>query len=392
MNPHLRGVTIPSTLALSVGVALTLCPEPSLAQQGLRTMQVATLTGEVIDVNVPADIRPGDRITGSVVAPTDEEGKLSATLEGAVVEVEDTESSIGGRLFSFAVPAATAAIPLLIKDRSGRTIAETTVPVRPPAVEPDPTIDPADVPTLDHPTPEGYAPFDYGQPGRPVTVQGPFDGDGTNTQVLIGGQPTTLIAESPRSSFHEVPETVPSGTTTLVIDEGGVREEFPFQVVGVGLSADKTTLLRGETATVSVTVTGLGNLNLERDAFAVDLSNQSPGTVRFREEAGNTLTRAIPPGAVRDGTYRFDTGVIGIDVGSYALTATVTSATCTDCTEQYERCLARSDAAERRCYRDCDRAGAGTGCYIACSASARLRETECFAQYIGCVRKKLFGI
>ena len=72
-------------------------------------------------------------------------------------------------------------------------------------------------------------------------------------------------------------------------------------------------------------------------------------------------TRDITPQSVRGGTYRFNTNVVGVTPGSFTLQATVMSSTCTDY-------------------------------YLACSAAARAQELECFAEYVGCYRKKLFGL
>lgn len=396
MNVKSRSPAIFLLATVWVVLGLSSQPQAALAQQQVRTLQLATLTGEVIDVRVPDDIRPGDQITGSVVVPKDKEGKLSATLQGAVIEVRNEKTSVGDRIFTFAVPAGLSAIPLLIKDKGGRTIAETTAPVNVPTLPTPapghPTITAEDMPLPELPTPGTFGPMNYGQPDRPLTVNGNFDGNAQNTQVTVGGQPAEVIAESPRASFVQVPEDLLAGPTTIEVEESGVREEFPFQVVSLSLTADKTTLLRGESAAVNVTVTGLENLNLTRDRFRVDLANLSPSTVRFRETSGNVLTRNITPASARTGTFSYSTRVEGIEPGSYTLTATVTSSTCTDCWEQYERCLSRVRGSEERCYRNCDRSQAGTGCYLACSAAARAQELECWAQYIGCFRKKLFGL
>jgi hypothetical protein len=58
----------------------------------------------------------------------------------------------------------------------------------------------------------------------------------------------------------------------------------------------------------------------------------------------------------------------------------------------YEKCVNAVAAREEACYRTCDKAKADTGCYLACSTAARAQELECFAEYVGCFRKKLFGL
>ncbi|HEX6746939.1 MAG TPA: hypothetical protein VF092_06545 [Longimicrobium sp.] len=396
MQSHHRHTAIRLAVGFQALLAAAAAPSALAAQEQLRTTRVGTLSGEVVELNLPADIRPGDQISGTVVVPEEAGRRPSATLQGAVVEVQGRRSAVRDRVFAFAVPAGAAAFALLLKDGSGRAIGETSVPVSPSLVPPGQpsrgAISRASLTPPATPRPGNFAPMYYGQPGRPATVTGNFDGDVANTRVSVGGRPTQLIAESPRALFYEVPQDAPSGRTTLAVEERGVREEFPLQVTSVALTAAKTTLLRGENEDVHVVVSGLENLELGRDSFRVELTNLSPQTVRFRDAPGTVLTRQIAPADVRAGSYSFDAGITGLSPGGYTLQATLASGTCRECWKAYEDCTAAADAEEQQCYKDCDRTNGGTTCYLACSAAARLQETECFTAYTGCMRRKLLGL
>lgn len=372
-----------------VFISLALLPTSLHAQQTLRTLETATLTGEVIEISVPSDIRPGDSITGSIRQTSD-----SASLTGAVVEVDDRETRVADRLFKFSVPLAGTALPLVIKNASGVTIAKASIPVASPAgpsaAPGQPTIEQIERPLA--PEPGTFAPLNFGQAGRPTTITGNFDGDSLTTSVSVGSSDALAIAESPRATFVEVPPSLQHGKTSLTVSEGGVSESFPFQVATLVLSANRTTIRRGQRAKISVEVRGLEGLNLARDKFRISIKNDTPSNIRFSDGGSDLNEIPISPEDVRAGSARFNTRVVGVTPGSFGVTATLESSTCTDCWKTYTACLAPIAAEEKRCYKNCDDAKADKLCYIACSTAARLQEAECFTAYIGCMRKKLFGL
>jgi len=118
------------------------------------------------------------------------------------------------------------------------------------------------------------------------------------------------------------------------------------------------------------------------------LTNGSPGVIQFRDANTTTISRDINSSNVKNGTFTFTADITGTAAGSYIINSNVTSTTCNECWKQYEACIAIVAADEKKCYEACDKANAGTECYLACSAAARLQEAECFVAYLGCVRKK----
>lgn len=361
----------------------------SAGPQKITTISVKTISGEVVDVKVPNDIRPGDQVTGTVTSL-----KHSTTLEGAVIEIEGKKTSLKDKLFSVLIPlSATAAVTFLIKDASGVTQATSTIPLNRPAL-PIPTgstkpIDLSSVKNANTPSPGNFAPLNYCQPGQPLSIPGFFDGDASNTKCSISNIPCEIIAESPRVSFFQIPENTGPGRKSLEIEEGNTRESIQIQVVSVNLSANKTTLRKGEKTTISVTVSGLEGLKMEANKFSIELVNQTPANITFQDVAGNTITKMIVESDVKKGVYKFKTKVAGTQSGPFTLSADINSITCRECWKQYENCISGIEAEEKECYKDCEKSDGGTACYIGCSTAARAQEIECYAAYLGCVRKKL---
>lgn len=355
--------------------------------QNVSTVSVSTLSGEVVDVKVPNNIRPGDNITGSIST----RGQ-SAKLEGAVIDVQDHKSNVKDRLFSFIVPAGLATIPFMIRNDKGETIGMTQIPVNTPNVpQPGNNISvPAnqiEIPAAH--SPGNFAPMNYCQPGQPLTINGFFDGNASNTSVSINNVPCEIIAESPRGSFVQVPDNLHAGQATINISEGNATASMHIQVVTTNLSANKTVVQRGTNAKVTATVSGLENLDLNNNNFKLEMTNNSPAVVQFRGANSTTITKDINSGNVKNGIFTFTTDITGVSTGSYSIGSNVSSTTCTNCWQKYKDCIDKCEQAEKKCYEDCDKNNGGLGCYLACSATARACEAACFAEYLNCVRQKL---
>jgi hypothetical protein len=290
------------------------------------------------------------------------------------------------------VPAGIATIPFLLKNAAGEILGTAEIPVNTPNV-PTPagniTVPAQQIQMPPQHAPGSFAPMNYCQPGEPLTINGFFDGNAANTNVTINNIPCEIITESNWGSFAQIPDNLPAGKASLTIQEGGATQTMPVQVITTNLTAKKTTLRKSEKTTITVTVSGLENLDLNNNNFKIELTNGSPGVIQFRDVNTATITKEITSNNVKNGVYTFTTNIIGITTGAYTVGSTLTSTTCTNCWKQYEKCIAQVEADEKQCYKDCDKSNGGTSCYLACSAAARLQEAECFAQYIGCMRKKL---
>jgi len=158
-----------------------------------------------------------------------------------------------------------------------------------------------------------------GQNGRPGQIRGPFDGNSSTTDITIGGQPVTVIAESPRSCIFKSPAQN-FGPGEITVKENNVETKGAYRNLGVRLSAPKTNLLKGESTTVTITVEGLKGIQQN-----VPLLIEKKGDVSM--EGGDVQTIQIRPNdVVTIGTeVRADVRkvVVGLRPGFFNITATV---------------------------------------------------------------------
>lgn len=155
-----------------------------------------------------------------------------------------------------------------------------------------------------------------GQGGYDVKVDGRFNGEMKDTEIRIGGQRATIRAESPRSCVFESPEKN-VGLTEISIKENNVETKGAYRNLGVRLTAPKTSLLKGESTTVTIEVRGLEGIQKD-----VPLKLESTGVINM--EGGNSQNLVIRPSEVRaGGIYTTTRAITGQQAGGFGVTATV---------------------------------------------------------------------
>lgn len=266
------------------------------SKNGLSTTTFATPGGPVV-VRLPEDMRVGDTISGTVIANTD--GGPS-TLEGYVIEIDGKQKRLSDKIFTIVVSPSAGALPLILKNSAGTEVGRAAIPIRAAGTVSGSTLE--------------LPPF--GQDGRPIEIHGPFDGDMSNTQCVIGGKAAEIIAESPRQIVVQLPSE-PIGSTTISVREQSDKKTGEFRIIGVGLSAPKTQLMKGEKTTLTVQVTGLQGLKQD-----VPMDLITTGTVNT--QGGNAQRITIQPSDVQsDGSSTVTRSLTGIETGNFNVTATV---------------------------------------------------------------------
>jgi hypothetical protein len=261
-----------------------------------------------IRANFPDDLAAGDTISGTVFSlpagttPAQKESN-SGELSGYVVDVEQQKTPVSDKTLQWAVPPAlgggTAVV--VLRNPSGDPVARSPIPVGVPAKG-------AEQDTFELPT--------TGTAGGFATARGPFDGDLRTTAVTVGGATAQVVAESPRKIVFR-PPTSQRGPSKLEIRKGSLTASAPFRTIGVLLTATSTNLLKGQTATLTVTVEGLQDLTEPADLI---LLNRSPGVVNV--QGGPEQHFVIQPQQVRpDGTYIQTRTLTGITAGGFNLMA-----------------------------------------------------------------------
>jgi hypothetical protein len=280
---------------------------------GIQTTTFDTVNGTVTVVT-PSLMQTGDRITGTVlVEPTGackaDRDKNRDVLNGMVVDVMGEKVGAGKGIFSVVVPAI-GAVALLGSD--GKPSWQAPIATLPKgSFEPQP------------PNPTRY---DFALPavstlGKPLAIQGVFDGDLQNTSVKLDGQPASIIAESPRMTVVQSPLT---GTGVQKVEITNQRGTVTGQinVVRVTLSARKMTLRNKESTEITARVEGLRGLAKTAFPVPLTLQNESPGTIQL--QGGNTQTHQIAEAETNSGgNFTLKTNATATRVGTFAVNARI---------------------------------------------------------------------
>lgn len=337
---------------------------------GLRSATFDTLHGTV-RVNLPDDIRAGDTFSGTVIVEpngqTEEERKKAAeAVRTFSVEISPQETQPDGRytttaaahtirmvhysatdiLFTMTLPPIDLnrgldVLGVTLKGEDS-TLGTVTIPLgkgwRLIPLErsaPTPPKTPSNPPSS---SPSGAGHFQLptlGQQGRPAQIFGPFDGNTSNTTLMVvppkspvkdlekttekvsdGSGLVRPLAESPRQLVFEIPTNV-TGPAEIVLKEGNVEARGVAHVVGVALSAPKTNLMRGEKTTLTIEVSGLGGITKD-----VPMQLDARGVINM--DRGNFQNLLIKPEEVKlDGRFTTKREITGVQAGGFAVTATV---------------------------------------------------------------------
>ncbi|MEQ1607037.1 MAG: hypothetical protein ABL999_19400 [Pyrinomonadaceae bacterium] len=296
------------TLLCVLAVALVNNPRTASAQtdtlEGIVTVEMSTSEGPV-KLRLPADMRAGDTISGSVV-----DERKGPKDEISAVEINGQLYTLSSRILTFVVPKAGLAYPLILRNSGGREISRGQVPkvftgARPPQNA---------IPTVGSDL--------LGQTGRNLPLAGTFDGIADTTKVTISNRPAEIVAESKTSVVFGIPSDTPTGQSTLSIKETGGNSPSNFQsainIVSVKLKADKLALTRGEQALATMTV-DVG----QNPKVTVPVQVSCSGAVNM--QGGNFQTIQIQPSQVTsDGTFTQTFPLTATQAGTFNIRATVT--------------------------------------------------------------------
>jgi hypothetical protein len=283
---------------------------------GLITTTFDTLNGTV-SVNLPDDVAAGDTISGTVITQPkgttkDEQAKNEDSLNGYVVEVAKQENPAQQQQRSkWVIPPATQFIPVVLKNREGKVVAQTQVPLgQGNVIKPKPN--------GDNPNQGGYSTPPLGQAGKPVSVNGPFDGDFNNTAIKLGNNTAEFLAESPRKVVVRSPANLIGPAPIEVNERGRIVAKCNYQSIGVRLAADKLSLIRGEQTTLTLTLNGLDGVTTP---VSVQLTNASPGTIRM--EGGESQVVTAQPREFTAGVFTTRRTLTGVSAGGFNINAVI---------------------------------------------------------------------
>jgi hypothetical protein len=279
---------------------------------GVHTATFETPRG-VIRVHVSADATPGDSISGIILAepigatPAAQKANLDE-LNGLTLEWQGQRTQVSTGRYEWLIPVALRAGTgaLSLQDRDGRLVSQASVPVDPVPAAPRPSA-PGDV--FEFPT--------DGAIGDTAVIRTRSDGRLSDRTVTLGGTEAELLASSPRQLAFRVPATNP-GPVPFRFTSSEPAVAGTLRVLDVSVSASGTQLLRGQRATLTITVRGLSGITAPMTLTVVNLS---PAAVRV-DDIDRPIT--ISPQQVRrEGTFVVTRRITAVQPGPFQIAASV---------------------------------------------------------------------
>jgi hypothetical protein len=235
-------------------------------QPGLQIYQAKTVHGKVV-VQLPDDMRPGETISGSVIAepaPSKDPEKVQrhrAALDALQFAFAGVNFLARDQHFQAELPAVPQAVLTLAGENgfSGSTTVELLAEER--------------LGTIVTPLfPE------YLRAGEFQRILGNFDGSHDNSQLMLGETELPILAESPGEVVTMIPREI-SGKHTLSLTEKGETFERELHVIRLDMKVNASTLSKGESTSLQLSVSGLAGYT---QPVTVEIENLSPANISLK--------------------------------------------------------------------------------------------------------------
>jgi len=218
-----------------------------------------------VGVVLPAHIRPGTRISGSVVEdPGDYEGTPEVVVTRVALPFSATgraSSLAGWQLEISGEPPQSADAPIALTVSSAES--EITLLFLQPDNAGAPVSKAIKLPAAARG--KSKAPTSYLAPAICVkdqlcVVRGPFNGDATKTFAAFEQRPAKIVAETSDTAYVAIPDATEPGQRPLAIAEGAKAIAFPMVVAEYSIHPERRNVSKGETQLMYPRVEGPGDL------------------------------------------------------------------------------------------------------------------------------------
>jgi hypothetical protein len=180
-------------------------------------------------------------------------------------------------------------------------------------------------------------------------------GDSTEMSVTVDDTPATIVAAKPGTVFWNVPDSITPGLhhVKFVPYRDATPIELPFYAVNLAMSADSTSMTRGESTQMHVSITGLENMpaslwraaappsdlvdiasieqrakgfhppkSSESGAVLLLLENNSPAQIKMGK-AGDRIVLELHQSDFASGPYTYHDKLQSLSSGGFDISGTV---------------------------------------------------------------------
>ncbi len=300
------------SLFLFVATSITRAQTIS-SQKGLTTAIFTTPQGNV-KVFLPDDIRPGDMISGTVIA--EPKGNNARQIERNLVELIKYSISIDETKCFFSDQPTT--IKCLVRQDRQVTASLELLNVNGVKAQ-ELTLKfiqtKAESINDNRGSISGCIIPSHALADAPCKITGSFDGNAANTNCTVNNQPMKVLAESPRQCIVQYPANA-QGPGTMQVKENG-QEKCTRQISGVDMqvTTGDLNLRKGQSTYIDIKITGLQNLP---DKAVLTIINTTPNVVTMTN--GNTQVIPVwPRPDSANGTFSIHCPAVSITTGNFVV-------------------------------------------------------------------------
>ncbi|MGH9592314.1 MAG: hypothetical protein ACRD5L_04430, partial [Bryobacteraceae bacterium] len=219
----------------------------------------------------PADARPGEEVSGSLVLdpknyqgvpglrvttvelPLDRDDNGQPSLRGVVVDTGDGQPQQADQAMKLKLPShlrdEVDAVRLLFH-RQDQTTSQVS------AVIPGGPVTMMEGEVASTGSAGDFSAPPVASSGTVQLVHGPFDGNSATTEVHVDGTPAHVLAETPRACYYKLPPGLSPGAHKVTLKKGSHSVSFNIYVIRLEMSAERLQLMRGETTDFHATLRG----------------------------------------------------------------------------------------------------------------------------------------
>jgi hypothetical protein len=186
-------------------------------------------------------------------------------------------------------------------------------------------------------------------------MHGDLSGSSAELKVLVDNEAAKIVAARPETVVWEMPKAAAPGPHHVVVWPGAERQpvEFTIHSLGLRMSADATTLLRGQSTAMHVTISGLDDLpdaswrapsppdelvdlggvmkrtpelrwpqSRDRGAVVLVIENRSPQTIRMGK-GGHTIVLTLHKEDFNHGVHQYNDKLQSLQSGGFNIDGTL---------------------------------------------------------------------
>ncbi len=296
----------------------------TVGSSSLKTASAPVLKSMIVGVVVPDDVPPGQTVSGSLVTDPQKYQNIpglkviettvpasgSGSIQGLVVDTGDGKKQPADKPFLVAIPIGAAAATLMISmlENPGQPVATPTVPVNNTVAS--------------NVVPKEYSTTPVTQNGV-QEIHGPTTGNTTAMKATLDGQPATILASKPGTLYVDTSraETAGAHQIKLYPSPGAAPVALTTHVVNTTATVTSTSLHKGQSATMTLTVDGLQSL--PADAWGnvvVKVINGSPAVIKINGKSEFSLNQKD----FAKGPFTTTIKLMGVQDGPFNLSWTTT--------------------------------------------------------------------